>query len=191
MEAPVDFTTTLRRLMTRAKCTNRDLAQLTGISVNTIENWRGGEVRRPRFVSDVLKIAHALGLNTIDTTILLTAAGHPSLAQLQDQAEQINDLALAALLVSWEVPYAPTACVPTALPATPDHLSACHQLRAPVADFVGRAATITSLVTALQAAADTGTIAAISGVRGMGGIGKTELAYVVANRLRPTFPDGQ
>src|SRR6185295_19949820 len=34
-------------------------------------------------------------------------------------------------------------------------------------------------------------VAAISGVQGMGGIGKTELAYVVAQHLRNTFPDAQ
>jgi hypothetical protein len=66
-----------------------------------------------------------------------------------------------------------------------------HRLRAPVGDFVGRAAEIDQLVQALLTAAHTGAAAAISGVRGMGGIGKTELAYVVANQLKPLFPDAQ
>src|SRR5690348_6522732 len=40
-------------------------------------------------------------------------------------------------------------------------------------------------------AADTGGVAAITGVQGMGGIGKTELAYVVAQQVRHDFPDAQ
>src|SRR5262245_45239088 len=58
---------------------------------------------------------------------------------------------------------------------------ALHQLRAPVVDFVGREHEINQLVQALSKA--NGAAVAISGVRGMGGIGKTELAHVVAHRL--------
>jgi len=68
---------------------------------------------------------------------------------------------------------------------------ALHQLRAPVSDFVGREREIDQLVQALSRAASGGAAAAISGVRGMGGIGKTELARVVAHRLKETFPDAQ
>lgn len=68
---------------------------------------------------------------------------------------------------------------------------ALHQLRAPVGDFVGREQEIEQLVQALSKAANNGAAAAISGVRGMGGIGKTELAYVVANRLKDIFHHAQ
>jgi tetratricopeptide (TPR) repeat protein len=68
---------------------------------------------------------------------------------------------------------------------------ALHQLRAPVPDFVGRECETEQLVTALSRAAQGGAMAAISGVRGMGGIGKTELAYRGAQRLAPRFPDAQ
>jgi tetratricopeptide (TPR) repeat protein len=63
-----------------------------------------------------------------------------------------------------------------------------HQLRAPVADFVGRAQAIAELRQALTAGDGAATVI---GIRGMGGIGKTELAMVVANQLAEQFPDGQ
>lgn len=62
-----------------------------------------------------------------------------------------------------------------------------HQLRAPVGDFVGREEEIASLTATLRS----GTSAAISGISGMGGIGKTELSLYVAERLRDAYPDAQ
>jgi tetratricopeptide (TPR) repeat protein len=62
-----------------------------------------------------------------------------------------------------------------------------HQLRAPVGDFVGREKEINELLAAMRGGAS----AAISGISGMGGIGKTELAFYVAERLRDTYPDAQ
>jgi tetratricopeptide (TPR) repeat protein len=66
-----------------------------------------------------------------------------------------------------------------------------HQLGAPVSDFVGREREIDQLVQALGKAAASGAVAAIWGMRGMGGIGKTALAYVVAHRLGAAFPEAQ
>jgi tetratricopeptide (TPR) repeat protein len=76
------------------------------------------------------------------------------------------------------------------LPSAPGPAQALHQLRAPVADFVGREGAVARLVAALRTGRD-GRAAAISGVRGMGGIGKTELAYAVANQLQVDYPDAQ
>jgi hypothetical protein len=74
------------------------------------------------------------------------------------------------------------------LPSLPPAL---HQLRAPIGDFVGREREIGELVAALSKAASGGAVAAINGVRGLGGIGKTELAYAVAQRLMGHFPGAQ
>lgn len=76
-----------------------------------------------------------------------------------------------------------------AAPAAPTPV--LYQLRAPVADFVGRSQEVDQLVRALRKASEGGAAAAISGVRGMGGVGKTELAYRVAQELATAFPDGQ
>ncbi|GAB4215387.1 MAG: hypothetical protein OHK0022_55230 [Roseiflexaceae bacterium] len=70
-------------------------------------------------------------------------------------------------------------------PATPG-----PQLRPPTKDFVGRDGVLAEIVTALQPEAGSSG-AVISGVRGMGGIGKTELALAVAARLRDIYTDGQ
>jgi len=62
----------------------------------------------------------------------------------------------------------------------PDRRQALHQLPAPVLDFVGRAAELDQIVQALSAAAVSGATVLICG---MGGVGKTQLAYAAAERL--------
>lgn len=62
-----------------------------------------------------------------------------------------------------------------------------HQLRAAIGDFVGRESEVEQLKTSLRAGGDP----AISGISGMGGIGKTELGLYVAHQLRDAYPDGQ
>jgi len=60
-----------------------------------------------------------------------------------------------------------------------------RQIRRPPDDFKGREKEIDDLL----ASFDNG--AMITGLRGMGGIGKTALALVLADRLKDRFPDGQ
>jgi tetratricopeptide (TPR) repeat protein len=65
-------------------------------------------------------------------------------------------------------------------------ISAVHQLPPPPADFTGREAEITELLAALEDASLT-----ISGLQGMGGVGKTALALKLAEMIKERYPDGQ
>jgi hypothetical protein len=70
-------------------------------------------------------------------------------------------------------------------------LGVLHQLRAPTGDFVGREREIDDLLRSLRRARHDSKAASVCCIRGMGGIGKTELAYVVARDLSEDFPDAQ
>jgi tetratricopeptide (TPR) repeat protein len=65
-------------------------------------------------------------------------------------------------------------------------VSALHQLPSPPADFTGRAAELAELRKAVREQG-----AAISGLRGLGGVGKTALALVLAQELAADYPDAQ
>jgi tetratricopeptide (TPR) repeat protein len=71
--------------------------------------------------------------------------------------------------------------------AQPPAVQALHSLPPPPADFTGRVAEVDQLIQRLGE----GTGAAISGLSGMGGIGKTALAIYVAQRLTDRYPDAQ
>jgi tetratricopeptide (TPR) repeat protein len=70
--------------------------------------------------------------------------------------------------------------------APPSIPSLLHQLPPPPADFTGREDELAKLCAAIQHGGVT-----ISGVHGMGGIGKTVLALELAQRLAPDYPDAQ
>ncbi|HYO49876.1 MAG TPA: hypothetical protein VEW94_08490, partial [Chloroflexia bacterium] len=69
-------------------------------------------------------------------------------------------------------------------------ITSLHQLRDPFDKFVGRQDEIDQLVQAMCRATESGKVA-IGGIRGLAGMGKTELAYAVAQHLLDTFPDAQ
>jgi tetratricopeptide (TPR) repeat protein len=64
--------------------------------------------------------------------------------------------------------------------------TALHQLPPPPADFTGREEELAELIAKIKRGG-----IAISGVHGMGGIGKTALALVLADRLKVDYPDAQ
>ena len=59
-----------------------------------------------------------------------------------------------------------------------------HQIPPPPADFKGREKEINEILINFDKGAN------ITGLRGMGGIGKTALAFVLADRIKGRFPDG-
>jgi tetratricopeptide (TPR) repeat protein/predicted phosphodiesterase len=60
-----------------------------------------------------------------------------------------------------------------------------HQIPPPPRDFKGREEEITDILSNFERGAT------ITGLRGMGGIGKTALALVLADKIKSQFPDGQ
>jgi tetratricopeptide (TPR) repeat protein len=70
--------------------------------------------------------------------------------------------------------------------AAPVTYTALHQLPPPSADFVGREKEMAELLQALENGGVT-----ISGLQGMGGIGKTALALKLAEQLKPQYSDAQ
>jgi len=71
-------------------------------------------------------------------------------------------------------------------------ISATNRPQIPVHDFVGRETEINSLVESFNTKdGDPASSGKVAVIFGEAGIGKTELAWVVARRLRPKFPDAQ
>ena len=70
--------------------------------------------------------------------------------------------------------------------AGPSPMPALHQLPRPPRNFTGREQELTELLGEVTTAG-----AAVVSIHGMGGIGKTALALVAAERLSDQFPDGQ
>ncbi len=69
--------------------------------------------------------------------------------------------------------------------AVPADLHNVHQLPSPPADFTGREKEIKQFLQSIQQGAT------ISGLQGLGGVGKTALGLVIAHRLKDEYPDGQ
>ncbi|HYD68273.1 tetratricopeptide repeat protein [Azospirillum sp.] len=72
--------------------------------------------------------------------------------------------------------------------AAPRH-SPLHQLPSDIPDFTGREADLRTLLAALDR--ESGGAAAVTAIKGMGGIGKTTLAVHAARKLVARYPDAQ
>lgn len=191
---------TLQHFMNRAGVGSQTLSKLTGVARTSIDNWRDGSSARSKHWRPLLQLAKALALSQTEVDALLTAAAYPPLATLiltlpvahpdrvhllpwLDSRTETPSAVLEQRMHALETRFT-TESSPTSSPPR-------YHLRAPVGDFVGRAMEVQQLRAALVVASLPGGTVAIGGVQGMGGVGKTELAYVVAHQLREAFPDGQ
>ncbi|MCC6190576.1 MAG: tetratricopeptide repeat protein [Anaerolineales bacterium] len=104
-----------------------------------------------------------------------TPAGNP-----QPGSINVGDLTGA---IGVAIGHGATAAVSINLPSP---AQALHQIPDPPADFVGRETELNELIAAVGSGG-----ALISGLQGMGGVGKTVLAYRVAKALREEYPDAQ
>ena len=77
------------------------------------------------------------------------------------------------------------AVAATTVPSSPA-LGALHQLPPPPLDFTGRQDELRDLAKLVETGG-----AVISGVYGMGGVGKTALALKLAQQIEPSYPDAQ
>jgi|GEM_PF-3401717 len=164
------FAALLHHYRERANLTQVRLAELIQVDRTRLGEWESGK-RTPKNYAIVQDLADILKLSRNEThefvaayTIARKRPGR-TVKQPVNQGEEVSSKR------------------PNRLPPRP------HQLPAPVNDFVGRDAEIQRLVDALCGAAERGDAVGIGVIHGMPGVGKTELARVVANRLRTTFPD--
>lgn len=160
----------LREFLQQNKTGTTRLATLSGVPRKTLNHWLSGQTLRPRHWQDVVRVAIALHLDEAQTDRLLLAAGHDRTQKLRARASE-NDLTLLSQIEGNRAPQA----APAPFRAPPD-----------LPSFVGRSDELATLRAALV---DQGH-AAICGVRGMGGVGKTVLAVHLAYQLRDAFPQG-
>jgi tetratricopeptide (TPR) repeat protein len=125
---------------------------------------------------DLLDSLRGAGFNVASGERAVAVSGDDNLAVTGDDNLVVEHAAGDVVRGNKIVQEAPRPIIPT-----------LHQLRAPVGDFVGREKEIADLLKTLRG----GGSAAITGISGMGGIGKTELSFYVAERLRDTYPDAQ
>lgn len=157
-----EFGPLLRSLRRQAGLTQEQLALASGLSVDGIGALERGHRLRPRRDTISLLVA-ALGLDQDDAATLQSAAVPP---------RRKPPRAAERRRVGWT--------------GTP------HQLPAAPSVLVGRETLASDIESSLTG--PTGRAGArprVVALTGMGGIGKTALALVVAHRAAPQFPDGQ
>lgn len=173
----------LKGFRIRAGMTQAELAARSGISRTTISNWERSEFAPDRR-EDVLKLAEVLELAEAEADQLLEAAGFArehspatssEVTELTVRRARVTQLRVEQLVLpsgsEGLAPRGPSGPLQTRVP------------RARAGQLVGRDSELDWLCERLE----DGRATAILGVRGIGGIGKTELAIAAAARVREHF----
>ncbi|WP_018157094.1 XRE family transcriptional regulator [Demetria terragena] len=157
-----DFASLLRSLRRQGEMTQEALAEASGLSPEGISALERGQRRRPH-PRTVDLLVEGLELDRETASAFRAAARDTKPLSTDSATEEIT---------RERVPERP------------------HQLLAPPAAFVGRDEVVHQLV---QDFSDPGqrTTPAAAAITGMGGVGKSGLALLVAHRLAEHYPDGQ
>lgn len=154
----------LRAIRRRVGMTQEQLAEASGLSVDGIGALERGHRRRPRH----------------DTIELLTKA----LGISEDEAAQLRALSRPDSSATATESEAKRPRRRVSAPLSP------HQLPAPPTTYIGRDAAVDDLVHLLTRTERLPT-PRVATITGMGGVGKTGLALLVAHRAAAHYPDGQ
>ncbi len=165
------FTGLLNQHAQRLDYSASQLARLSGLPRMTVANWLEGTTKRPRALTDVLKLAQTLHLNRAEADELLQAAAYPPITQLQAQPLDGPEQELLAFWTEAQTP-----------PEKQPPFQAIRDLPT----FVGRE----TLLDALQEQLLADHHDSVYVLEGMAGVGKTVLAARLAYRLRSHLPDG-
>jgi len=168
------FGNVLRLRRVAAQLTQEELADRAGLSVRSIVNIEGGQVRRPRRPS-VQSLADALSIRGSERERFERAGRSGYWQAPADQPGRGDDGPGQPHLRAAGPPGSP--------------LGVC-QLPRDIADFTGRAGELAALTAATTVTAEH-TATPVVTICGPGGVGKTALAVHTAHLLRQQFPDGQ
>ncbi|MCQ4042775.1 helix-turn-helix domain-containing protein [Streptantibioticus rubrisoli] len=146
----------------RARLTQEELADRSGVSIRTITDLERGRVARPRSAT-VERLAQALRLARAERAALLAAARELHWGSAADEEREREPVGASAR----------AAALPRALPRAAQ-------------PFVGREDDLA----VLTATATTAPCLPVV-LTGMAGVGKTALAVAFAHRVSTQFPDGQ
>ncbi len=165
-----DFQGTLLRLT--AKTIHRQvlsygqIARKSGLKERTIVNWYSGRIKRgPRNWRNIIALAVALQFDHDELDELLHAAHHPRLDNLRKQVKTVEDKDLLATWPSLDPPFLAENTLPY---------------------FTNRDAALAEIIGLLTLPQPPSLVS----IEGMPGVGKTELAAVIAHQLRAHFYDG-
>lgn len=171
MPADTQFSKVLRKYTDLSPLSYAELARRAGLpNKTTISNWLNGAVKRPRHWKDIVQLAQALNLDSMELDELLRAASLPSLLAISKAADSEEDVALLAPFID-DLNYSLQ--------------NALFRVTEPEPQLIiGRKQAIDEMTQSLIQTAGTCI------THGMGGVGKTLLAAHIAYSLRPNFPEG-